>query len=124
MQPPSDLGAPGREAFLAAVKALEAYGETPANHAPAIAAYARLRDDVAKLRDSWHLDGDPTYAVGSRGQLCVHPMLKGIQDAESAATAAASALGIAPGTRKRSAGGAPMGTHHAEDRKPKLKRAA
>lgn len=115
---PADLDDAGRTAFAEAVATLEANGEDPTLYASLVVAYARLRDDVATLRAAWDMDGRPTYSVGSTGQLAVHPMVKGIHDAEKAATDSGAALGITPASRSKMSKrpGVTLGTNTARDR--------
>jgi P27 family predicted phage terminase small subunit len=120
MDGPTNLNAVGREAYARAVVVLQATGENPEHSRDAIERYARACDDAAELRAAWELDGRPVYAVGSTDQLIVHPMVKGLRDAEAHAAKMAEPLGLTPAARalhKRVAG-APPGVGRSEDRKP------
>lgn len=113
------LGKPARAAALEAEKRLLETGENPDHHRAAIERYAHAVDEEFTVRAGWELDGCPVHAVGSAGQLCAHPLLKALRDAEAHASDLAKALGLLPERRV----GRPKGASQAADRQT-LRRAA
>src|SRR4051812_5146860 len=121
----TELHEAGIAAFEAAVSTLQRLGEDPSLWTEGINRYARAVDDAQRLRDGWEMDGRPQHAMGSTSNLVVHPLVKGIREAETHAAAMAKAIGITPDGRQAVSrkAGRQMGDSTAPDR-PKLRRAA
>jgi P27 family predicted phage terminase small subunit len=125
MDTPTNLYASGIDAYERAVDTLQRLGDDPALWVDGIARYARAVDDVQRLREGWEMDGRPQHAMGSTSNLVVHPLVKGIREAEQHAAAMAKAIGLTPDGRaavSRKAG-RQMGDSTAPDR-PRLRKAA
>lgn len=119
MQPPTDLYEPGKSAYAHACATLRTLDEDPERSADAIVRYARAVDTASWLWEAWSAEGRPQYATDNHGALCVHPLVKGVRDAEVHAGNMAKVLGLTPDSRfnfgRRP--GRPKGSSQAPDRK-------
>jgi hypothetical protein len=116
LEPPSDLGADGRRAFVVAAEQIGGFADSERFY-DAVVAFARAIDMLESVRRDWLAAGRPWVASYPNGAEAVHPLVKLIRDLESDAHRARKALKLEPDAIKRAGPGRPPGASSSTDRK-------